>query len=317
MKKKVTMLGMSACVLLAFSSCSSTTDEADFESAMPMASDSIADGEMPPWLIDDVDDDGGVQIAAGATTHENYRIPEPEEDVTEVYSGRGARQNQPAVADQGATDVEVEVEVATPVAVNYETPSANIGVSTPKRKTTVVKPKPAKPVAVHTQSTKVKQQTKQQIAKAKQTKQQLAQAKQTKKNQKQLKKPKRYTEPTMLTYTVRKGDNLTEIAKRSRTTIAQIKKDSNLKGDTIYAGQVIKVRYIPKDYKGPKPSEAKKRTRAHTVAKGETISAIAKKYGVPYTDILKANGMSLRDASRVRPGKSLTIPTAAKKKSGR
>ncbi len=304
MKKKVTILGMSACVLLAFSSCSSTTDEADFESAMPMASDSIADGEMPPWLIDDVDDDGGMQIAAGATTHENYRIPEPEEDVTEVYSGSGARQNQPAVADQGATDV--EVEVATPVAVTYETPSTNIGVSTPVRKPTVVKPKPVKPVAVRTQTTKPKQQ-------AKPAKKPTALAKQTKKNQKQLKKPKRYTEPTMLTYTVRKGDNLTEIAKRSRTTIAQIKKDSKLKGDTIYPGQVIKVRYIPKNYKGPKPSEAKKRTRAHTVAKGETISGISKKYGVPYTDILKANGMSLRDASRIRPGKQLTIPTAAKK----
>ena len=43
---------------------------------------------------------------------------------------------------------------------------------------------------------------------------------------------------------------------------------------------------------------------------------IAKKYGVPYTDILKANGMSLRDASRIRPGKRLVIPAPAKK-SGR
>ncbi|MDO5470521.1 MAG: LysM peptidoglycan-binding domain-containing protein [Akkermansia sp.] len=290
MKKKVTMLGMSACVLLAFSSCSST-DEGDFESAMPMASDSIADGEMPPWLIDDVDDGGG-QIAAGTTTHENYPIPEPEESVSDVY-GRGASQNQPAVASQGArvhndSDVRIEQPApVTPVAV-VEPTTTHIGIPTPAPKP-VVKPRPvSKPVVARP-------------------------AGKNKNKNKNLRKPKRYTEPTMLTYKVRKGDNLSDIAKRSRTTVAQIKKDSKLKGDTIYPGQIIKVRYIPKGYKAPKRSAAAARVRSHVVAKGETISGIAKKYGIPYGEILKTNGMSLRDASRIRPGKRLNIPAAGKK----
>ncbi len=294
MKKTLTMLSLGACVLLALNSCRSTyIDEGDFESAT-IASDSIADGEMPPWLIDDVDDgwDGG-QIPAGATTHEHYPIPEPGESVASVY-GSGASQVQPHMAEQGARvhgstgDVQVE-SPSTAIAANTPGTSQHIGIPTPEP---TVKPAPAK----------------------KTTPKKTASAK--KPGQKVKKPAKRYTEPTMLTYKVRKGDNLSDIAKRSRTTVAQIKKDSKLKGDTIYPGQIIKVRYIPKDYKPSKKKNAAAKVQTHVVAKGQTISGIAKKYGVPYTDILKANGMSLRDASRIRPGKRLVIPAPAKK-SGR
>lgn len=295
MKKTLTMLSMGACVLLALNSCRSTyADEGDFESAT-MASDSIADGEMPPWLIDDVDDgwDGG-QIPAGATTHEHYPIPEPGESVASVY-GSGASQVQPHVAEQGARVHD------TPGDVHVERPTTAIAANTPGTAQHIGIPSPdpvAKPTPVRKPST------------------QKATAS-TKKPGKKAKKPaKRYTEPTMLTYKVRKGDNLSDIAKRSRTTVAQIKKDSKLKGDTIYPGQIIKVRYIPKDYKPSKKKNAAAKVQTHVVAKGQTISGIAKKYGVPYTDILKANGMSLRDASRIRPGKRLVIPAPAKK-SGR
>ncbi len=294
MKKTLTMLSLGACVLLALNSCRSThTDEGDYESAM-IASDSISDGEMPPWLIDDEYDgwDGG-QIAAGDTTHEHYPIPEPGESVEDVY-GSGASQKQPTMAQQGATvhtgDVHVEAPV-TPIAANTPGTSQHIGIPTVEP---TVKPQTAKP-----QTAKPKQPTKPQTT--------------GKTNQKTKKPAKRYTEPTLLTYKVRKGDNLSDIAKRSRTTVAQIKKDSGLKSDTIYPGQVIKVRYIPKGYTPSKAKAESAKVRTHVVAKGETISGIAKKYGIPYTDILKANGMSLRDASRIRPGKRLTIPAPAKK----
>ena len=294
MKKTLTILGMSACVLLVLNSCrSSRIDEGDYYESATSASDTIADGEMPPWLIDDEDDGWGGQVLAGETTHQHYPIPEPHESVSDVYDSTS--QVQPSVAHQGATvhsgtgDVVVE-PTSTAIAANTPGTSQHIGIPTAE---------PTKPVVTPTAKPKPAQKT------ASTTK------KQDKKESKQ-QRGKRYTEPTMLTYKVRKGDNLSDIAKRSRTTVAQIKKDSKLTSDTIYPGQIIKVRYIPKGYK-PTKSDKKPQVRTHVVTKGQTISGIAKQYGVNYTDILKANGMTPRDAARMRPGKRLTIPAATKK----
>lgn len=295
MKKTLTLLGVSACVLLALNSCrSSRISEYDYETATT-ASDTIADGEIPPWLIDDEDDGWGGQIAAGETTHEHYPIPEPHESTAAVY-GRGIGQKQPAVAHQGATvhtdPAETVVETPAPaLAVTTPGSSQLIGVpATPKP--VVTTPKPVyKPAQVAKTTTKPKKDKK-------------AEAK---------KRGKRYTEPTLLTYKVRKGDNLSDIAKRSRTTVKQIKQDSGLRSDTIYPGQIIKVRYIPKGYTPTKAKTEKAKTRTHVVTKGQTISGIAKRYGVSYTEILKANGMSQRDAMRMRPGKRLIIPAAKKR----
>lgn len=300
MKRTLTLLGMSACVLLALNSCKSTVDEDEFESAMPMATDSIADGDMPPWLIDDVDDGWGGQVPAGATTHDQYPIPEPGESVADVYgSSSGASQNQPAVAvQQGATVHDsMPVEQSAVAITTPEAPSRTIGIE-PRPTPTVVKPTTKPEKIVKNTTTKTNKNTTKKPSKKEQAKV----------------RGKRYTEPTLLTYKVRKGDNLSDIAKRSRTTVAQIKKDSGLKSDTIYPGQVIKVRYIPKNYKPSKDAKKQQQVRTHVVAKGQTISGIAKRYGVPYTEILKANGMSLKDASRIRPGKRLTIPAAGTKK---
>lgn len=62
---------------------------------------------------------------------------------------------------------------------------------------------------------------------------------------------KRYDSPAMLIYTVRPGDNLEDIARKSGTTAKQIKKSSGLKSNKVRPGQVIKVLYVPKHYKKP------------------------------------------------------------------
>jgi LysM repeat protein len=248
-----------------------------------IASDSISDGEMPPWLIDDEYDgwDGG-QIAAGATTHEHYPIPEPGESVEDVY-GSGASQKQPTMAQQGATvhtgDVHVEAPV-TPIAANTPGTSQHIGIPTTEP---TVKPQTAKP---------------KQPAKPKTT---------GKTNQKTKKPAKRYTEPTLLTYKVRKGDNLSDIAKRSRTTVAQIKKDSGLKSDTIYPGQIIKVRFTPKGYKADK-QKATPTTTSYVVKKGDMLSKVAAQHGVTTAALLKANNLTMAQAGKVRPGTKIIIP---------
>lgn len=53
---------------------------------------------------------------------------------------------------------------------------------------------------------------------------------------------------SIITYTVKKGDNLWSIANRYDTDVASIKKFSNLRSDTIYPGDVLK---FVKGYKTP------------------------------------------------------------------
>ena len=57
------------------------------------------------------------------------------------------------------------------------------------------------------------------------------------------KKPKSKRKPSKkITYKVRKGDNLQKIAKKYGTSIKNIKKWNNLKKDTIYVGQKLKIK---------------------------------------------------------------------------
>ena len=122
--------------------------------------------------------------------------------------------------------------------------------------------------------------------------------------------------PTLVTYKVRPGDNLTVIAKRSNTTIEQIRKDSKLKGDVIRPGQIIKVRYTPKGYKAPatggkKGSKGSAGTAAKgsvTVKKGDSLSAIAARQGVTVAQLKAANGIK---GDTIRAGQKLTIPSKA------
>ena len=62
-----------------------------------------------------------------------------------------------------------------------------------------------------------------------------------------------------------------------------------------------------------KPASSVAKTAAggttHTVARGDTLTRLAKKYGVSAQAIMEANGM--KDADHLQLGKTLTIPAAA------
>lgn len=276
MKKSLTLLGIGAGLLVGLTSCqSSSSATGGYEEAVPMSELAIADGELPPWVLESSDTE---QIAAGDTTptvRNNYAIPEPDEGV--------ASQKQPDhIAVAPADDTVLEQD--------FTEPSSPVITHTP------VTPTP-KPVA----NTSAKPKT--------------SVAANTKKP---AKKPVKVQEPTLVVYKVRPGDNLSDIAKRSGTTVAQIRKDSNIKGDLIRPGQTIKVRYTPKGYVAPKggnggnskPTAATKGS-AYVVKAGDTISGIAKKNGVTPAALLAANGMKPADAAKLRAGRKLTIPGKA------
>lgn len=268
---------LGACALLTLASCSSTDGDGYTESALPMSE--VADGEIPPWLLED-DGTNGAHVSAGARTpsladaRNNYTIPEPTESTAKAGS---SRQNQPTVdAGQDGTFVETHpMDAGDPLAGT----GTSVAVNTPAVPKPPVKTTPRPPKSSNTG-----------------------------------RKP---SQPTMVVYKVRPGDNLSEIAKRSNTTVSQIMKDSKLTSTVIHPGQTIKVRYTPKGYKAGSGKGANgsgtKGGKKHTVTSGQTLSGIAKRYGVTTSQLMKANGLTEADARKIRPGQQLTIPAKKKK----
>jgi peptidoglycan endopeptidase LytF len=96
-------------------------------------------------------------------------------------------------------------------------------------------------------------------------------------------------------YVVKPGDTLGNIAASFGVTVEEIKKASALKNDTINNGDILLI---------PVPQEKVTQSK-YTVAKGDTLGKIGKKFGVPVTSIMKANGLS---SDTLRAGMKLTIP---------
>lgn len=318
MKKTFATLGVSACVLALMSSCQSTDGDGygDWEEATPMSEMSVADGEIPPWLLED---DGSTQVDAGDYTPDarnQYAIPDPEATVADSGASGSADQNQPALAGLQDDDIAVETP-EIPAEVNVVDPLLhNQGgiaavpaeqVSQTEAHTTIIK-KGGTAIAAAPTPSKVSDTKKPATKKPTATK--IASNKKGGKKQ-QGKKGIKPQEPTLVTYKVRPGDSLSEIAARSNTTVAQIRRDSNITGSVIHPGQIIKVRYTPKGYKPGTGTKAK----THVVARGESIARIAKRNGVTVQDILQANNIPAKEASKIRPGKRLVIPSKGGAKS--
>lgn len=274
MKKTLSIIGLGASVLVALSSCSHYSgDTLGYEEAMPMSELAVGDSELPPWVFEG---DDSYQIPAGDRTPEvdrnHFATPEPGESM--AVSNGITSQNQPAVAhDDTVVDSHVGDDF-DPYATPGGTAAAPATPQPPVAGTTT--PKKPKPIASNTK----------------------------KPNKKKVKK---VSEPTLVVYKVRPGDNLYEIAKRSNTTIAQIRKDSGIKGDIIHPGQTIKVRFTPKGYKADK-KKATPTTTTYVVKKGDMLSKVAARHGVTTAALLKANNMTMAQAGKVRPGTKIIIP---------
>ncbi|GAB1488001.1 hypothetical protein MASR2M8_04440 [Opitutaceae bacterium] len=115
------------------------------------------------------------------------------------------------------------------------------------------------------------------------------------------------------TYTVKSGDTLGAIARRNGTTVEALRSANRLRGDLLRAGQVLVLpagAIVPADAADAAPPAASAARSAnsvtHTVAPGETLSEIARRYGVRYAEIATANNIT--DPTRVRAGQELVIP---------
>jgi membrane-bound lytic murein transglycosylase D len=122
-------------------------------------------------------------------------------------------------------------------------------------------------------------------------------------------------------YTVRRGDNLSTIARNHRTSVRKLKEMNMIRGHRIYRGQVLE---IPgKANKGqrktqvvnvvqPKPDWGRvvipenMETIKYRVRRRDTLTRIAQKYGVHVSVLAKMNAMD--DPHSLRPGQRLQVP---------
>lgn len=118
-------------------------------------------------------------------------------------------------------------------------------------------------------------------------------------------------------YTVKKGDSLYSISKQLGISIDEIKNANHLGSDKLKPGQSLSVKegaLAPQTAVKPKPQTAvKSRTQSassYTVQKGDTLSTIAKKTGVPLKQIVALNHVQTRNL-RIGRKLILTKPTPA------
>jgi LysM repeat protein len=115
------------------------------------------------------------------------------------------------------------------------------------------------------------------------------------------------------THRVVAGENLTKIAQQHNVTVAEIEAANGAKSvATLQIGQVL---VIPKASATAAKNEAppkvgasgtKATSKTYVVAKGDNVVAIAKKFGVSSTELLKLNNID--DPKKLQIGQTLKVP---------
>ncbi len=122
-----------------------------------------------------------------------------------------------------------------------------------------------------------------------------------------------------LKYTVKKGDTLSRIAKRNKTSVKDLRRINRLKTSRLRIGQVLKVkrgtrRQLRRQAAAERRQTTRKRTRArrnigpwvtYKVKRGDYLWRIADRFDVTIADLVRANKMGKR--RRLMPGQTLLV----------
>lgn len=126
-----------------------------------------------------------------------------------------------------------------------------------------------------------------------------------------------------ISHKVKPGDTLSSVANLYGVSAESIKKSNNLSSNFIREGQILKIKSdIPLTAQKktesspvmvvettPAPASAPPKTAQHTVAAGETVGAIAKKYGLSAKELMEMNKLS---SHNLRIGQKLKVKGEAK-----
>lgn len=114
------------------------------------------------------------------------------------------------------------------------------------------------------------------------------------------------------TYTVKKGDTLTKIAKKYNLTVNKLKELNNLKSNTIYANQKL----VTSASKAKKETTAAKatvsikneKTTTYKVVAGDTLTKIANKHNLTLGELKQLNKLS---SNVIKVGDTLIVSSSS------
>lgn len=102
--------------------------------------------------------------------------------------------------------------------------------------------------------------------------------------------------------TVKRGDTLSELALRHGTTVSALKAANGRSGDTIYAGETLRV----PGARTAAPSRSRTVLVGYTVREGDTVTSIARRTGTSISALAQRN--RLDSADRIVVGQRLVVP---------
>ncbi|WP_194439681.1 LysM peptidoglycan-binding domain-containing protein [Vibrio fluminensis] len=102
-------------------------------------------------------------------------------------------------------------------------------------------------------------------------------------------------ETKVVTHVVQRGEYLGKIATKYKVSVADIKRENNMRSDTLKLGQKLKITVSLKDQP----------LRKHKVQRGEFLGKIANKYGVSVNSLRRANNLK---SDQLAVGQTLIIP---------
>ncbi|WMQ74491.1 MAG: hypothetical protein GPOALKHO_001509 [Sodalis sp.] len=109
-------------------------------------------------------------------------------------------------------------------------------------------------------------------------------------------------------HVVKRGETLSSIARQYGVSMEEIRTLNKLKKENVLVGQRLRIPAGGSAQAAPPPAATQKSgPRRHQVAHGDTLTAIAARYGVSAIDIKHANNMI---SNNVMLGQTLTIPPA-------
>ena len=112
-----------------------------------------------------------------------------------------------------------------------------------------------------------------------------------------------YSNTSVVSYTVQRGNTLSEIASRFNTTVSRIARLNNIQNvNIIYAGQRLIINLKQSDEAN---NLGDVNHNIYTVKRGDTLSEIASEYGVSVDDIARLNG--IRNINLIYVGEVLKL----------